>query len=179
LSQEFLDPDFSINAQTQEEKTMQFKNAITATAIAGLTLLCAGLAPAVHAQQCSTSQVAGKWAFWTQGTVNGIGPRVSAGIFTLAESNNLENGEATSSLAGVGVADELFSGTYSVKADCSGKLAVVITDTSGNQLFTVTAKAYFDDGGKEMRAIFTSVVEPNGTPLTSEIVLEARKIGEQ
>jgi hypothetical protein len=146
-------------------------------AIVGLILLCAGFVPAVHAQACSHSQVAGKWAFWTNGTVNGIGPRVSAGIFTLNESGNIQNGKATSSLAGVGVAAELFSGTYSVNQDCSGALAVVITDTSGNKLFTVTAAAYFDDGGQEMRAIFTSIVAPNGTALTSEIVLEGRKLG--
>jgi hypothetical protein len=148
-------------------------------AILSFTLLSMCFAPSARAQACSVSQVAGKWAFWTQGTVNGIGPRVSAGIFTLDEAGKIQHGKATSSLAGVGVAAELFSGTYSVNADCSGKLAVVITDTSGNQLFTVTAAAYFDDGGREMRAIFTSIVAPNGAALTSEIVLESRKIGEE
>ena len=151
----------------------------TTFAFVCFTLLCGLLAPPAHAQECSLSQVAGKWAFWTQGTVNGIGPRVSAGIFTLDEAGKIQHGKATSSLAGVGVAAELFSGTYSVNQDCSGALAVVITDTSGNKLFTVTAAAYFDDGGREMRAIFTSIVAPNGAALTSEIVLESRKIGEE
>ena len=140
--------------------------------------VCLHALPA-HAQECSASQVAGKWAFWTQGTVNGIGPRVSAGIFTLDVAENVQKGKATSSLAGVGVAAELFSGNYSVIPDCTGVLSVVLTDTSGHALFTVTAAAYFDDGGQEMRAIFTSIVAPNGAALTSEIVLEARKIGEQ
>ena len=51
----------------------------TTFALVCFTLLCALLAPAAPAQECSISQVAGKWAAWTQGNVNGIGPRVSAG----------------------------------------------------------------------------------------------------
>jgi hypothetical protein len=148
-------------------------------AIACFTALCAGFATAAQAQACSSSQVAGKWAFWTQGTVNGIGPRVSAGIFTLDTSGKVMHGKATSSLAGVGVAAELFSGSYAVTPDCTGELTVEITDTSGNKLFAVSLAAYFDANAQEMRAIFTSIVVPSGAALTSEIVLEARKIGEQ
>ena len=148
-------------------------------AITCFTLLSVSVTPAANAQECSASQVAGKWAFWTQGTVNGIGPRVSAGIFTLDTSGKITHAKATSSLAGVGVAAELFSGSYTVRPDCTGKLTVEITDTSGNKLFAVSAAAYFDDEGKEMRAIFTSIVAPTSEALTSEIVLEARKIGEQ
>jgi hypothetical protein len=142
-------------------------------------MLCVGFASPAHAQDCSVSQVAGKWAFWTQGTVNGLGPRVSSGIFTLDQAGKIKNGKATSSLAGVGVAVELFSGNYSVTPDCTGMLSALLTDTSGNPLFRVTLAPYFDDDGREMRAIFTSIVAPNGAALTSEIVLEARKIGEQ
>ena len=157
---------------------MAFKISKTTFASVCFTLLCASLAAQARAQECSPSQVAGKWAFWTQGTVNGIGPRVSAGIFTLDTAGNVHKGKATSSLAGVGVAAELFSGIYSVTPDCTSTLNVDITDTAGNKLFTVSAAAYFDDDGKEMRAIFTSIVAPNGAALTSEIVLESRKIGD-
>jgi hypothetical protein len=64
-----------------------------------------------------------------------------------------------------------------VSPDCTGDIAVDVFDTSGNKLFTATLAVYFNDGGKEMRAIFTSVVAPNGAALLSEIVLEGRKIG--
>lgn len=62
--------------------------------------------------------------------------------------------------------------------DCTGDIAANVFDTSGNKLFTATLAIYFDDGGQEMRAIFTFVVAPNGAALLSEIVLDGRKIGE-
>jgi hypothetical protein len=146
--------------------------------IVGLTVLCAGLVPALHAQACSVSNVAGKWAFSTNGNVIGIGPRVSAGIFTLDTAGKVSNGNATSSLNGA-VTPEYFAGTYSVKQDCTGGLTVTITDTSGNPLFAVSLAAYFDDGGRELRGIFSLVVAPNGNVLPTAIVLNARKIGEE
>ena len=151
----------------------------TTLAIAYLILLCAGFSPSAHAQACSLSQVAGKWAFWTNGNVNGIGPRVSAGVFTLDTSGNLLHGKATSSLAGT-VAPETFSGTYSVDADCTGEFSINVFGASGGELFTASLAIYFDDNGKEIRGIFTTVVaQPSGAPLLSEIVVEARKIDEE
>ena len=56
---------------------------------------------------------------------------------------------------------------------------MTITDTSGNPLFAVSLAAYFDDGGHELRGIFSLVVAPNGTVLPAAIVLDARKIAEE
>ena len=156
---------------------MQRKISRVPLAIVCLILLGSGFAPVTQAQECSLSQTAGKWAFSTNGTVAGIGPRVSAGIFTLDEAGSVLHGKATSSLNGT-VAPELFSGTYSVNPDCAGELVVNVFDTSGDKLFTATLAIYFDNEGKEMRAIFTSVVAPNGTQLASAIVLEGRRIGD-
>lgn len=101
-----------------------------------------------HAEGCSPSQVTGKWAAWTHGNVNGVGPRVSAAIFTLDTAGNVSNGKATSSLHGT-VIPETFSGTYSVNPDCTGELVLNIFDTSsGKELFTATIAIYFDDGDK-------------------------------
>jgi hypothetical protein len=147
-------------------------------AIIGSTLLCVAFVPAVRAQACSVSNVSGKWAFSTNGNVIGIGPRVSAGIFTLDTAGNVVKGKATSSLNGA-VTPEYFAGTYSVKPDCTGGLTVTITDTSGNPLFAVSLAAYFDDGGHELRGIFSLVVAPDGTVLPTAIVLDARKTGEE
>jgi hypothetical protein len=142
------------------------------------TLLCAFLAPPAHAQGCSLSQTAGKWGFSTNGTVVGIGPRVSLGIFTLDNSGNLLHGKATASLNGV-VTDEVFSGTYSVNSDCTGKLAVDVFDPSGNKLFTATLDLVFDEDVREMRAMYTSAVTPTGVALAPVIAVDARRIGEQ
>jgi hypothetical protein len=142
------------------------------------TLLSVGFLPAAQAQGCSLDQTAGRWAFSTNGNVIGIGPRVSAGILTFNAVGNVLHGKATSSLNGT-VAPELFSGTYSVKPDCTGEMQANVLDTSGNKLFTATLALYFDDGAKELRGIFTSVVAPNGAGLYSAIVVDGRKIGDE
>jgi len=151
---------------------------VTTLAMILLTMLYGGLASAAHAQDergCSNASVAGKWGFTTNGTVVGIGPRDSLGIFTLDEAGNLLNGKATASLNG-SVTDEKFSGTYTVNPDCTGKLAIQIFDLSGNKILTATLDLVFDDTVREFRAIFTSAVLPNGTPLGTVITVEAKRL---
>jgi X-Pro dipeptidyl-peptidase (S15 family) len=61
-----------------------------------------------------------------------------------------------------------------VNADCSGSFDVKIY-SGGTELFELTAFIAFDDDMKEMRAVFTSVVAPDGTSLPSVINAQARK----
>lgn len=139
------------------------------------------LAPATRAQDeggCSSASVAGKWGFTTNGTVVGIGPRASLGILTLDGAGNLRNGKATSSLNG-SVTDETFSGTYSVNPDCTGKLAIQIFDLSGNKILSATLDLVFDENARHLRAIFTSVALPNGTPLGTVITVSGSRIVSQ
>jgi len=119
---------------------------------------------------------AGKWGFSTSGTVVGIGPRTSLGIFTLDAAGNLLNGKATASLNGA-VAGELFTGTYTVNPDCTGKLSINVTDLSGHELFTGTLDLGFDENGRQLRAMYTSVtLPPNGTALGVVINVEAKRV---
>jgi len=151
---------------------------LTTLAMVFLTMLHVGLAPAARAQDertCSNASVAGKWGFTTNGAVVGIGPRDSLGIFTLDGAGNLLNGKATSSLNG-SVTDETFSGTYTVNADCTGKLTITISDLSGNKILSATLDLVFDDDVRELRAIFTSAVLPNGTPLATVITVQAKRL---
>ena len=133
------------------------------------------LLPTAHGQSCSVARAAGQYGFSDNGTVLGVGPRVAMGVFTLDAAGNLLNGKATSSLNGA-VAEETFSGTYSVSSDCTGKIAVTIFDQSGAELLAVKLDIAFDDHMREMRAIFTSAVAPNGTSLATVIALEAKKV---
>jgi len=136
------------------------------------------LAPSVRAQDegvCSNSTVAGKWGFTTNGTVVGVGPRDSLGIFTLDGAGHLVNGKATASLNG-NITDETFSGTYAVNHDCTGKLAIEILDLSGNKLLTATLNVVFDDNVRELRAMYTSAVLPNGTALGTVITALAKRL---
>lgn len=124
---------------------------------------------------CSLARAAAKYAFTDNGTVVGVGPRVAAGIFTLDAAGNL-NGKATSSLNGT-IADETFSGTYTVNSDCTGTFNnVQIRDSSGSLLLTITANLAWDDNMKELRAIFTSAKLPDGTSLLTVISADARKM---
>jgi hypothetical protein len=154
------------------------KNVTKILGTISLAVLFIGLVPTARAQDesvCSSASVAGKWGFTTNGTVVGIGPRSSLGIFTLDEAGNLRNGKATSSLNG-SVTDETFSGTYSVNPDCTGKLAIQIFDLSGNKILSATLDLVFDNNAREMRALFTSAVVPNGPALATVITVQARKI---
>ena len=136
------------------------------------------LAPSVRAQDegvCSNATVAGKWGFTTNGTVVGVGPRDSLGIFTLDGAGNLVSGKATASLNG-SVTEETFSGKYSVNPDCTGKLSIQILDLSGNKILSATLNLVFDDNIREMRALFTSAVLPNGTPLGTVITVQSKRL---
>ena len=143
-----------------------------------LTTVAVGRASVARAQdgpRCSSAGVAGKWGFTTDGTVVGSGPRASLGIFTLDGGGSLLNGMSTASLNG-SITDETFSGTYSVNPDCTGKLAIVISDLSGNKILSATLNLVFDNNVQELRAIFTSAVLPNNTPLATVITVNAKRL---
>ena len=80
---------------------------------------------------------------------------------------------ATSSLNGA-IAEETFSGTYTLKSDCTGTINVEIF-SSGTELFTVTLDIVFDEQMQHMNGIFTSVVTAGGTSLPTVIAFEARR----
>jgi hypothetical protein len=145
------------------------------TLIVTIAVSLASLAPMASAEDhsCSKARAAGKWSFTDSGTVIGIGQRAAAGMFTLDADGNLSNGVAASSLNG-NVANETFSGTYTLNSDCTGSFDVKIYAGSA-ELFEITAFVAFDDNMREIRAVFTSVVAPNGTPLPAVISLQARR----
>jgi hypothetical protein len=155
---------------------MKWANAPTKLVILFAATLIVSMSASAFAKdkdECSLARAAGKWSLTDQGTVVGIGPRVAVGVFELDASGNLTDGVAASSLNG-SVASETFSGTYTVNPDCSGTFDVKIYSGS-TELFELTAFTAFDNDMREMRAVFTSVVAPDGTSLQSVISLDARK----
>jgi len=149
----------------------------TVLVIVFVTTFVVSMAAAAQAEDsaCKLARAAAKYAFADNGTVVGVGPRVAVGIFTLDSAGNL-NGKATSSLNGT-IADESFSGTYTVNSDCTGTFNnVQIRDLSGNLLLTITANLAWDDNMKQLRAIFTSAALPDGTSLLTVISADARKM---
>jgi len=127
-----------------------------------------------HHHQCSLAGAAGNWGFTDSGTVVGVGPRTAVGILTLDAAGNVLNGKATSSLNG-SIADETFSGNYTVNPDCTGALAVTIF-VGGVPAYDVTLYIAFDDDMRALRGLFTSVVvEPSGTMLSTVIALDGKR----
>jgi hypothetical protein len=135
-----------------------------------------GLAATAHGDDhaCSMARAAGKWSFTDGGTVIGIGPRAAVGVFTLDGHGDVLDASATSSLNG-SIAVETFSGTYTVNPDCTGTINVTIY-ASGVAILNVTLNTAFDDGMRQIRGLFTSVTEPNGTPLSTAVALEGRRL---
>jgi len=164
------------------------KRILTVTILAALFLatvaFVAGKAPLTKAtatvladegRSCSLGSAAGKWGFTTNGTVVGIGPRDSLGIFTLDGAGNLVNGKATSSLNG-SITGETFSGTYTVNPDCTGAIAIDIFDLSGNKILSGTLNTVFDNDVRELRAMYTSAILPNGTALGVVITGSGKRV---
>src|SRR5208283_4236444 len=125
------------------------------------------MAQAGDHRECSLARAAGNWAFTDSGTIIGVGLRDAVGTLTLDAAGNLLNGVATSSVNG-NIADETFSGTYTVNSNCTGTISIAIFE-SGNEILTVTLNIAFDDKMDEVRGLFTSVVVPNGPSLPTVI----------
>lgn len=140
-----------------------------------IPVVLAVLLSTAQGQSCSLARAAGNYGFSTSGTVIDVGPRVSEGTITLDAAGNVK-GKATSSLNGT-IADEKFSGSYTVNSDCSGTFSSLeIRDLSGNLLLTVTADATWDDNMKQLRGIFTSATLPDGTSLLTVVGIDGRKM---
>lgn len=140
-----------------------------------LTLLL-GLAPHLHAG-CSILSLEGNWGFTTTGTIilPNVGPAPVGAIGTINfDGNGNVFGNQTRSVGGQ-VADETFSGTYKFKADCTADFtAQVFID--GTLVRTSTVHLILDHDQQELRAIFTSSVLPDNTPLPSVLTAEAKRL---
>jgi hypothetical protein len=142
------------------------------TLLMNITATAQGVGPA-----CSLSQTAGKWGFSTNGTIVGIGPRQSVGIFTLDAAGNVLNGKGTASLNGM-ISDEMFSGAYTVNLDCTGTMTVEFVDPSGNKTLAATGDLVFVQDMRELRLIYRTAVLSDGTALAPVIVVDAKRTRE-
>ncbi|HEV2395686.1 MAG TPA: hypothetical protein VGS27_01930 [Candidatus Sulfotelmatobacter sp.] len=153
---------------------MKSKVARRTLGLAFAASLAMTVAASAQSGPCSMARAAGSYSFTDNGTVLGVGLRTAVGVFTLDAAGNITNGSATSSLNGT-VAVETFSGTYTVNPDCTGSGTAKIF-SSGVDILNLTMNLSFDNGLREMRAIFTSLTaEPGNIPLQSVISLNAVK----
>jgi hypothetical protein len=143
--------------------------------VACVTTFALGIVSAARAgtQKCTLATVAGTYGLTTTGSIPAIGPVTAVGLVTIDRSGNL-SGSQTRSLNGA-VADETFTGTATVNPDCSGTDVIQVFQ-DGVLVRTSTLNLVYDDNGRSARAIFTSIVLPNGTQLPSILTIDARRL---
>jgi hypothetical protein len=145
----------------------------TTLAIACLAVLVLSTAAQAGAQKCSVATVAGNWGFTTTGSIPGIGPLSAVGLATNDKLGNV-SGSQTRSLNGA-VAEETFTGTITVKPDCTATEVVQVFQ-NGVLVRTSILNFVIDDNGRSARAIVTSIVLPDGTKLSSILTLDLRRV---
>jgi hypothetical protein len=144
---------------------------LVALAITGVWSLTA-TAQKNGSRRCSAESVAGRWAFTTTGSIPLIGPVAATGVYTADASGNIK-GRQTRSLNG-DVADETFTATGNVNPNCTANYLFRVYE-SGVLVRTSTLHIVYDDNNREGRAVFVSIVLPDGTVLPSILTVETRR----
>jgi len=135
-----------------------------------------GLAPAAHAANCSTSTVAGDWAFTLIGTIltpSGGIPAAAIPTATVDKNGIATNAKEARNVGG-GYADETLTGYWTVNSDCTGTLYINAYE-SGQLVRTSVVSIAFDDDSAELRGVQKSLILPDGTNVPVVITLEGRK----
>jgi hypothetical protein len=145
-----------------------------ACVVIGLLLLSA--APGLFAA-CTNATAAGSFGFTTTGTLilpTGPAPVAAVGSVTFDLNGNATGSQDRS--VGGAFAHETLTGTLTVHRDCTISLLANVYDSSGNLVRTSTIPGVLVDNGKHIRAIFETVVLPNGANLSSILTIEAERI---
>ncbi len=143
-------------------------------AVIGLFLLVAGTS--LHAA-CTSATAAGTFGFTTTGTLilpSGPVPVGAVGLITFDLNGNAA-GSQDRSLGGA-FAHETLTGTLTVNRDCTISLLANVFDSSGTLVRTAKIDGVLVNNGKQIRAIFESVVLANGVSLPSVLTIEANRI---
>jgi len=140
----------------------------------GLFLLLAG--PSLHAA-CTSATAAGTFGFTTTGTLilpSGPVPVGAVGLITFDLNGNAA-GSQDRSLGGA-FAHETLTGTLTVNRDCTISLLANVFDSSGTLVRTSTIDGVLVNNGKQIRAIFETVVLANGVSLGSVLTVDANRV---
>jgi hypothetical protein len=146
-----------------------------AKALAAISLFLL-LATGLHAV-CTSATAAGTFGFTTTGTLilpTGPVPVAAVGRVTF-DLNGNATGSQDRSVGGV-FAHETITGTFTVNPDCSISLVANVYDGSGNLVRTSTIPGVLVNNGKQIRAIFETVVLPDEVNLPSVLTIEADRI---
>ena|SRR5215471_5868989 len=117
-------------------------------------LVAIGAATALPADEhhgCTLRSVSGAFGYTSNGIRNGVGPVAGAGTAVFHRDGTVD-GKQTVSFNGI-IADETYSGTYTVDSDCSGEFTVVVDSPIAPRTSHVNVIWVSDGDGA--KAIFT------------------------
>jgi hypothetical protein len=142
--------------------------------------LLLGLAARASAQDdrtCSAARVAGAWGYsWTGTFILPTGPVPAAAVGTLtSDAAGGLSGTQTSTVGGV-VGQDTLKGTVTLNSDCTATMTIGLYDQSGNLLRTAVWAVVYVDDAREARAIFTSLVLPNGMSVPAVGTCNAKRL---
>ena len=146
------------------------------TTLAALTLVFISLATHVHAA-CTNASAAGTFGFTTTGSLilpSGSAPVVAVGVITFDLNGNTTGSQDRS--VGGAFAHETLTGTLTVNRDCTVTLNADVFDTGGNLVRTSILPGVLVNNGREIRAMFQSIVLPNGASLPSALTVEVVRV---
>src|SRR6266550_7325250 len=147
-----------------------------AKTFAAISLFLLLAASGLHAA-CTSATAAGSFGFTTTGTLilpTGPAPVAAVGVVSFDRDGNT-TGSQDRSVGGV-FAHETLIGTLTVNRDCTISLLANVYDSSGNLVRTSTIPGVLVNNGKQIRAIFESVLLPNEVSLPSILTIEADRI---
>jgi len=112
----------------------------------------AAISPTAQAQHCSFGSSVGGYGFRLSGVVilPGPVPIAAVGRANLDAAGNVSGTESRS--VGGGFADETFTGTYSLNADCMGTTTIKFCE-SGQLVRTLILAIVFDNNSREIRMV--------------------------
>jgi hypothetical protein len=142
--------------------------------IFSLLLLCP--VPSAKAAQCSTAKGAGAYGFTLSGVLvlpSGPVPIAAVGRAALKADGTASGTEARN--VGGQYADETFTGTFSINADCTG-IATLSFYENGQLVRTSVLATVYDDNNNEIRMVQKSLTLPNGEVVPAILTVEARRI---
>jgi hypothetical protein len=141
-----------------------------------LLFLLLGSLPTVSAA-CTSATAAGSFGFTTTGTLflpTGPAPVAAVGAIRFDFDGNAIGSQDRS--VGGAFAHETVTGKLIVNRDCTVVLTADVFDGGGNLVRTSRIPGVLVNQGREIRAIFESVILPNGASLPSVLTVEVVRV---
>ena len=129
-----------------------------------------------QASQCSSSAVAGSWAYTYTGTIftpGGPLPAASVGHFKQDAAGNVSGSQARSVAGSSGNEDII--GTVIVNSDCTATATIQVL-VNGQLQRTAALASVYDSSGNHARMIFQSLTLPDGTNVPVVLTIDANRI---